>query len=57
MIQALIVLVVVGFVLYLLLNYVPMPEMVKKIIIAVAVLFLCIWLLGAFGVVNVPLKL
>lgn len=54
MIQALVVLVVVGFVLYLLLTYIPMPEPFRKIIIAVAVLFLCLWLLSAFGIVSLP---
>lgn len=57
MIQALVVLVVVGFVLYLLLTYIPMPEPFKKIIIAIAVLLLCLWLLSLFGIVRVPLKL
>lgn len=52
MIQALVVLVVVGFVLWLILTYVPMPEPFKKVIVAVVVLFLALWLLSAFGVIG-----
>lgn len=54
MIQALIVLVVVGFVLWLILTYIPMADPIKKIIIAVAVLVLCLWLLSTFAGVRVP---
>ncbi len=45
------VLVVVGLVLYLIENYVPMSQAIKT------VLALCIWLLNAFGIVSIPLQL
>jgi hypothetical protein len=50
MIEILIVLVVVGVVLYLVNTYVPMAAPIKTIINVLAVLFLCVWLLSAFGV-------
>jgi hypothetical protein len=48
-----------GFVLYLIVNYIPMPDPIKKIIIAVAVLFIILWLLeglGALGPLSRPLR-
>ena len=57
MIELLIVLIVVGVVLYLIENYVPMSPPIKTVIRVVVILFLCIWLLRAFGIVDVPLRL
>jgi uncharacterized membrane protein len=49
-IQVLVVLVVVGVVLWLVQTYIPMAPPIKSIITIVVVLFLCIWLLGVFGI-------
>lgn len=57
MIEALIVLVVVGLVLYLVTTYIPMPPAFKTVIIAIAILILCVWLLSAFGIVDMPMRL
>jgi len=57
MIELLVVLVVVGVVLYLINNYVPMAAPIKTIINVVVVLFVCIWLLRAFGIVNIPMSI
>jgi 1-acyl-sn-glycerol-3-phosphate acyltransferase len=46
----LIVIVIVGVVLWLINNYVPMQPSIKKILNIVAVIILIIWLLSAFGV-------
>lgn len=54
------VLAVFGFVLWLITSFIPMPEPVKTIIIAVAVLFLLLWVLQAVGVLgglNTPIRL
>lgn len=54
------VLAVFGFVLWLITTFIPMPEPVKTIIIAVAVLFLLLWVLQAVGVLgglNTPIRL
>jgi hypothetical protein len=51
-ISIIITLVVVGLVLYLIENYVPMSDPIKKVLRVVVVLALCLWLLRAFGIVN-----
>jgi hypothetical protein len=45
-------LVVVGVLLWLLNNYVPMDSKIKTIINAVVVIVVVIWLLQAFGVLG-----
>lgn len=52
-----VVLVVIGLVLYLIENYVPMAQPVKTVLRVVVVLALCIWLLNAFGIVHIPMRL
>ena len=56
MIQLLVLLVVVGVVLYLINNYVPMAAPIKTILNVVVVLGVCIWLLRVTGVVNIPMS-
>ena len=53
LISLLIALIVVGVVLWLVTTYIPMPAPFKTVIMVVAVLVLCIWLLQAFGVGNI----
>jgi len=48
----LIVLVVVGVLLWLINNYVPMDRKIKNILNVVAVIVVVIWLLQAFGVLG-----
>jgi hypothetical protein len=55
MISVLVVLVVVGVVLYLINTYVPMAAPIKTILNVIVVLFLCLWLLKVFGIVDVPI--
>jgi hypothetical protein len=47
-----IVLIVVGVILWLINNYIPMQRTVKRILNAVVVIILIIWLLKAFGVLS-----
>jgi hypothetical protein len=56
MIQLLILLLVVGVVLYLINNYVPMAAPIKTIFNVVVVLMVCIWLLRATGIVDIPMS-
>lgn len=56
MIQVLVMLVVVGVVLYLVNNYVPMASSIKTILNVVVVLAVCIWLLRVFGIMNIPMS-
>jgi len=55
-IQLLVLLVVVGVVLYLINNYVPMAAPIKTIINVVVVLAVCIWLLRVTGIVDIPMS-
>jgi hypothetical protein len=48
----LIVLVVVGVILWLINNYVPMDRKIKSILNVVAVIVVVIWLLQVFGVLG-----
>ena len=54
LLEAVIVLVVVGLVLYLVEANIPMAPGFKTAIRAVAILALCAWLLRAFGIVRLP---
>ncbi len=55
MISILIVLIVLGVALYLI-DQIPMPAWVKTVINVLAILFICLWLLDAFGVYRLPLR-
>ncbi len=52
-----VVLVVIGLVLYLIENYVPMSPPIKTVLRVVVILALCIWLLNVFGIVHIPMRL
>ena len=52
LISLLITLVVVGVLLWLLNNYVPMDSKIKTIINVVVVIVVVIWLLQAFGILG-----
>lgn len=54
MIGVLLALVIVGVVLYLVEVYVPMSPPIKTILRIVVVLFVVIWLLSLFGLLNMP---
>jgi len=48
----LIVLIVVGVLLWLVNNYIPMDRKIKNILNVVVVIVVIIWLLKAFGILN-----
>ena len=54
MIQVIVVLIVVGLCLYLVDAYVPMAPPIKTVLRVVIVLCLCLWLLGVFGILDLP---
>ncbi len=54
MIQLMLTLAIVGFVLWLLLTYVPMPDPFKKLLVVLVVVCVIVWLMGVFGVADVP---
>lgn len=53
LISIVIVLVVVGFLLWLINTYVPMAGSIKKILNAVVVICIILWLLSVFGIINI----
>jgi hypothetical protein len=52
LLQLLMILIVVGFVLWLVNNFIPMAGSIKTILNAVVVIVVVIWLLQAFGVMS-----
>ncbi len=52
LIQLVIVLVVVGVILWLINNYIPMQATIKKILNAVVVIGVIFWLLSVFGLIG-----
>ena len=52
LLSLIVVLVILGLVLYLVENYVPMSPPIKTVLRVVVVLVLCLWLLQAFGIVG-----
>ena len=52
LINLLIVLIVVGVILWLVNNYIPMDRKIKKILNVVVIIVVVLWLLSAFGVFS-----
>jgi hypothetical protein len=56
-INLLLVLIVIGVLLWLVNNYIPMAGSIKKILNIVVVVAVILWLLNAFGILNSLSKL
>jgi hypothetical protein len=52
LLNIIIVLVVVGLVLWLINNYIPMDRKIKSILNVVVLIAVVLWLLQAFGLLN-----
>jgi hypothetical protein len=52
LIHVVIVLVVVGVVLWMINSYIPMQSTIKRILNAVVIIVVILWLLSAFGVIG-----
>ena len=52
LIQLVIVLVVVGVILWVINNYIPMQGNIKKILNVVVIIGVAIWLLSVFGIIG-----
>jgi len=52
LISLVIVLIVVGFLLWLVTTQIPMAEPIKRIIVVVVVIVVVLWLLSAFGLLS-----
>jgi hypothetical protein len=53
LITVVLVLVVIGFLLWLINTYVPMAGSIKTILNAVVVIFVILWLLSVFGIIHI----
>jgi undecaprenyl pyrophosphate phosphatase UppP len=52
LLNVIIVLIVVGVILWLINNYIPMDSKIKSILNAVVVIVVVIWLLQVFGLIG-----
>jgi hypothetical protein len=52
LVQVLVVLIVVGVLLWLVNNFIPMAGSIKSILNAVVVILVVLWLLNVFGVLH-----
>jgi len=52
LIKLIIVLIVVGVLLWLVNNYIPMDATIKKILNVVVIIAVILWLLSVFGVIG-----
>jgi hypothetical protein len=52
LIHVVVVLVVVGVILYLINNYIPMAGSIKSILNAVVIIVVVLWLLSVFGLIG-----
>ncbi len=52
LINVVIVLIVVGVILWLVNNYIPMDRKIKSILNVVVIIVVVLWLLSAFGIFN-----
>ncbi|MBI5591285.1 MAG: hypothetical protein HY881_12460 [Deltaproteobacteria bacterium] len=52
LIQLVLVLVVVGVILWVINNYIPMQSTIKRLLNAVVVIAVVLWLLSVFGLIG-----
>jgi hypothetical protein len=52
LVQVILLLIIVGVVLYLINQYIPMASSIKSILNAVVVIAVVIWLLNVFGLLS-----
>lgn len=52
LVQLVLVLVVVGVILWVINNYIPMQSTIKQLLNAVVVIAVIIWLLSVFGLIG-----
>jgi hypothetical protein len=56
-ITLIITLAIIGFLMWLLMTYVPMPEPFKKIIMIIVIFAVILWLLYGFGLLGAGPKI
>lgn len=56
MITLILTLALVGFLVYLIITYIPMPDPFKKVIVVIVIVLLILYLIRVLGFVDIPLK-
>ncbi len=56
MITLLLVVALVGFLVWALVTYIPMPEPFKKGLVVLAVVLLVLYILRVFGIADIPIR-
>jgi len=56
LVSVLLVLALIGFLVYLIITYIPMPEPFKQVIIVAVVILLILWLVGIVSGHAVPFR-
>lgn len=56
MVSLILMLAVVGFLVWLIITYIPMPDVFKKVIIAIVVILLILYVLNVFGFHDIPVR-
>jgi len=55
MIQLILTLAIIGFIVWLIVTYIPMPDVFKKGIIVIVAICVILYLLRVFGIGDIPL--
>lgn len=56
MITLLLTLAVIGFIVWAIVTYIPMPPLFKNAIIVIAIIIVLLYVLRAFGIADIPLR-
>lgn len=56
LIHVVLVLIVVGVLLWLVNNFIPMASSIKSILNLLVVIIVVLWLLSVFGIFNLPVR-
>lgn len=56
MITLILSLALVGFLVWLIITYIPMPDIFKKVIIVIVVIVMILYVLRLLGIADIPLR-
>jgi len=56
MITLILTLALVGFIVWLIITYIPMPDPFKKVIIVIVVIILILYVLNVLGIGDIPIR-
>jgi hypothetical protein len=56
MITLILTLALIGFLVWLIITYIPMPDAFKKVIIVIVVVLLILYILRVLGISDIPLR-